>query len=159
MKAYTFVHSYVCGIQVGIQAGHALVELMNQDEDPGQPHTSQWASHHKTFVWLDGGGSSSMLDLVDNIADSRLVFASFRESEMMSNPDDPLDDGMLTAVSVVLPTEYCDIADSIRMDRLRLTYDDGCTMFVDSEGKVVYSLPMALGNVIWKVANSGLKRV
>lgn len=122
MRAYTFINSYICGIQVGIQAGHAIVELMNESKWthgemlPRECEHAQivesWADEHKTFVWLDGGDAEAMDDLHYNIGNSSLPYAVFKE------PGLGLD--VVTSIALVTTPEVQDAIDKIREYRGRV---------------------------------------
>ena len=103
MKAYTFINSYICGIQVGIQAGHANVELA-KDADCND-EVRRWADDHKTFVWLDGGDSFSMNHLARTLIPLNLPYAKFYEPGL---------DGLMTSVSVLLNEIQCDCVELLR---------------------------------------------
>lgn len=127
MRAYTFINSYICGIQVGIQAGHANIQLMvdyrstdssviamsvDHIEDPAIKTVQEWAENHKTFVWLDGGDSNDMSRIRARLTDSKLPFSEFKEPGL---------GGLRTAISIVLTTEQVQLVNLIREDRLELT--------------------------------------
>ena len=99
MKSYTFIHKYIYGPQVGIQAAHSIVELMLYNE------VKDWASNHKTFVWLDGGDSTHMDKLLGLIHLSDFKYGVFREPSMSN---------LVTAITVVIPSEYVSIIDDVR---------------------------------------------
>lgn len=89
MKAYVFVNRYLSGVQVGIQAAHALVRLGvdNSDND-----FYDWATEHETIVVLNGGSSSNMKNILNILSggDNRVEY--FREPDM---------DDMITAIAYV----------------------------------------------------------
>lgn len=123
MKAYTFVHSYICGIQVGIQAGHSNVELMRGLDPAGSECDElidRWASDHKTFVWLDGGDSARLNDIINIIEASGCPYAYFNEPALKCSAADKDDAGMVTAVTVLLDTKLVEAADYIRCEGLHL---------------------------------------
>lgn len=106
MKAYTFVNSYICGIQVGIQAGHSLVELVkNADCDD---EIRRWADDHKTFVWLDGGSSADLDEIYETAMYSSMPSSYFQEEGLGD---------MTTAVTVILNEDQVDVIDKVRKCR------------------------------------------
>lgn len=107
MKAYTFINSYIYGIQVGIQAGHSIVELMN--EFGSTREVQMWANKYKTFAWLDGGNDINMKELLSIVEDSGVPVMPFYE-EGMGN--------LLTSFTLVLTNEQLELADNIRKLKL-----------------------------------------
>lgn len=105
MKAYTFVNTYVCGIQVGIQAGHSLVRHMA--DHGSNPIVAEWVSEHQTFVWLDGGDSRAMDLLAVRLEDAGIPFTAFREEGM---------DDLLTSITFVLDERDVSGIDQLRLD-------------------------------------------
>lgn len=112
MKAYTFINSYIRGIQVGIQAGHSLVELLSANKD--DKGVSEWASHHKTFVWLDGGDSDSMEYLIERAVDVGYPIGVFNEPGLGD---------LVTSFTIVLPENLSSILDDMRKYKLELGYN------------------------------------
>ena len=119
MIAYTFVNSYICGIQVGIQAGHALVDFMAEHSD--HILTKEWVCKHKTFIWLDGG---DMVDVLDKLSYSDMPYSAFEEPGLGNT---------ITAATVVLSEAYVAICDRIRKVR---SYD---VSLPDEDGKLSVS--------------------
>ncbi|CAM0026345.1 hydrolase [Vibrio phage D148] len=154
MKAYTFVHSYICGIQVGIQAGHSNVELMRKEE--GDSDVREWADHHKTFVWLDGGDSEKLNDVINIMQESGMPYAYFNEPALKCSSADEDDAGLVTAATVLLSTEMVEAADYIRRFRLLLNG----TGFHNPDGSF-NPVGNDFGNgekmLIWLIANSRSK--
>lgn len=77
MKLYTFVNSYILGMQVGIQASHSNIEFMR--EHGAEESVREWAQAHKTFVWLDGGGSDKMIENIKLLKAEGFIVSYFRE--------------------------------------------------------------------------------
>lgn len=77
MKLYTFINSYIYGIQVGIQASHSNIEFMNEHGD--NEEVKEWASDHKTFIWLDGGDANQMIENIKLLQDAGFSVSYFRE--------------------------------------------------------------------------------
>lgn len=106
-RMYFLVNQYILGIQAGIQAGHAAVELLNDYRD-ASPNLclkkrliDDWADNHKTFILLEGGYQQRMYDFVEDVlspVDKIIPYTTFKEEVDALN-------GALTAVAFVLP-EY-----------------------------------------------------
>lgn len=125
MKAYTFVNSYICGIQVGIQAGHSIVELMTTYKD--NELVREWSLNHKTFVWLDGGDADGMQETLNLLIKAGLPYEFFMEPGLGN---------MITAVSVVLPTRLVEAADHVRQRRYHLSLASPTAGFYDKDGLI-----------------------
>lgn len=151
MKAYTFINSYVCGIQVGIQAGHANVELA-KDADCND-EVRRWADHHKTFVWLNGGDSDDMAYVLALLTGSGLPFSRFFEPGM---------GGLLTASTVLLNESQCNCVELLRSSRghkIQSDFGKGHVV-LDEMGKVLVQaseFSLAEMRVLSLVATSRLK--
>lgn len=165
MKAYTFINSYVCGIQVGIQAGHAIVELMNsyqpmdssvrammedQNEDLNTELVQEWAESHKTFVWLDGGDSETMGVLALSLHAASMPYAVFREPGLGN---------VVTAISTVLDTEQCELVDTLLSNRGWFSESgmEGDILLYDRDNKLLGYTDKMSGPIVELVANSRLK--
>ena len=133
MKAFTFIHSYICGIQVGIQAGHSIVELMRKEE--GDNTVREWADHHKTFVWLDGGDSENLNDAINIMQESGMPYAYFNEPALKYSSTD---DGIITAATVVASSEMVYYSDLIRQDRLEYREYAARSGFYDKDDEFVF---------------------
>lgn len=120
MRAYTFINSYICGIQVGIQAGHANVGLVDTYREPESGKVVQtvmnWARDYETFVWLDGGKSDDMSRLADRLkeVEDEIPYHIFREPGLGN---------IITAISFVLTTQQVMLANAVRQDGYLLRYD------------------------------------
>lgn len=104
MRFYAMGNYYLSSIQQGIQAAHALGEMVNQSpygDSPVGRTLRDWCKNHKTVVLLNGGNSASLRDLWTLLSDERnTVFPVSKFSE-----DEQSLDGALTCVAIVLP-EY-----------------------------------------------------
>jgi hypothetical protein len=75
------------GIQKGIQAGHAgqfyarLAELNSYGEE-GKAKYNDFIDNHKTFIVLDGGTSSTMIEREKELEEFGIPFASFVEPDL-----------------------------------------------------------------------------
>ena len=147
MKAYTFIHNYICGIQVGIQASHSIVELVSSDQKH-QDLVRDWTLSHRTMAWLDGGDFSSMMGLADTCRNADVPYAVFQEDAM---------NGLVTSISFVLSTEMVEIADSIRHLSLAMTYECFNCIFVDHDGDIFHTVSKGTGELLWAVSQARSK--
>ncbi|QAY01259.1 peptidyl-tRNA hydrolase [Aeromonas phage ZPAH1] len=98
-KCYVFVHRGVKGSYTGIQALHAAVRLVSQNQD--HPDIKAWADEFETVVILDGGNSSNMRTIYSLLTFADNPSATFRETDM---------DNLVTAIAYVpSEVEYMDI--------------------------------------------------
>ena len=85
---YFFTMYNLSGIQKGIQAGHAALEYVRSYafESDSETETKQdlidFVTDHKTFIILDGGTSSTMIDRMDELTELGIPFAAFREPDL-----------------------------------------------------------------------------
>lgn len=79
MRMYFFVMGNLSGRQQGIQAGHAALEYVLKYPDSV---TREFIANHKTFIILDGGTSSTMLQREQELAELAIPFASFQEPDL-----------------------------------------------------------------------------
>lgn len=100
MKGYMIVHCLIPGVRAGVQGAHAMIELMDKYANDGNRMAHIWATYDKTLICLNGGTSKMMHALYDlfNTPDNPYPYAKFHESEDYA-------EGLLTAVSIVLPEE------------------------------------------------------
>lgn len=75
MKLYVFINKYVTGVHAGIQAAHAVAELMLNARFI--QNVKHWAKVDKTIVLLNGGDQSAMELIWDEILDIHVARASF----------------------------------------------------------------------------------
>ncbi|CAL9967962.1 hydrolase [Vibrio phage D69] len=162
MKAYTFIHSYIYGIQVGIQAGHSNIEIM-RNLDPGNhardKAIADWADFHKTFAWLDGGDSDTLNDAINVLQLSGAPYAFFNEPALKSPGSDV---GVVTAATVILTEEEVQAADDIRRYRLVRTESEvDSTTWFESESGSIGTSPMTRqrASLVELVANSRIKGI
>lgn len=96
-RCYVFVHSFLGPIHKGVQAAHAVAELVHRYDDVEDPnyHVSKWVSNDKTLLLLEGGNSANLRQILELAEKSHLPYAEFRE-------DDETLDCILTAVAVVV---------------------------------------------------------
>lgn len=78
---YFFVMYNLSGIQKGIQAGHAALEYVLKWGNQS-PDVCEFIRDHKTFILLDGGTSSTMLQREQELAELSIPFASFQEPDL-----------------------------------------------------------------------------
>lgn len=103
MRAYVFVNRYCKGIQAGIQAAHAIVELVNEHGDV-DPFT-MWADHHKTIVVLDGGDHENLNKIAVELGSSGAEIGTFREPGL---------NHAITAVAVIADEQTMNVIQYIR---------------------------------------------
>lgn len=124
MRAYFFCHSWLSGIQKGIQGAHAISSLVNAasaGEDFMRIY-SEWATNHKTMIFLEGGNQNSLKDWHTFLATQphkvpskeplegqryTMPFHIFREDDESLN-------GCATAVVVLVSTKLCKAIDNYR---------------------------------------------
>ena len=102
LRAYTLTTMYSVGIQSGIQAAHALVELGRMyDSDKGSPGANyrDWADNHRTVVFKTYPGGSDQMEAL--FADLQVACAAvglpvmkFHEGALR---------GSLTSIALVVP--------------------------------------------------------
>lgn len=96
---YFFTMYNLSGIQKGIQAGHAALEYVLQY---GNTDSSlhKFLREHKTFIILDGGTSSTMLDRAEELKELGIRHACFYEPDLNNS---------LSAIAfLVYEDEYAD---------------------------------------------------
>jgi len=79
-RMYGLVPYNISEIQAGIQFGHAVVEY-----GLGYFKTKEykeWATSHKTFIILNGGTSSTMVDNVQSLIDNDVIHRTFVEPDL-----------------------------------------------------------------------------
>ena len=105
LRLYSLVNFYISGMHVGIQTGHAAVDLVRKyssilDLQGGRITEQQmelvteWADNHKTFICLNGGDSGSVTAAASILDESGFPWVEFREPGL---------DNAQTCVAVVLP--------------------------------------------------------
>lgn len=113
-RLYCFNNMYLSGIQNGIQAAHAAVDLVSKYIDPLNNWSNlttnivgQW-TYDKTMIVLSAGDSEVMEQIYNHMIlqditgegnDEQYPWAAFREDGM---------DGLLTSIAVVLPKKMYD---------------------------------------------------
>lgn len=102
MRFYGYVHFQLSSIQQGIQAKHALGEMVVEaaDHPETSPAMMAWLRGHRTTILLNGGNSKGLHELKAAWASVQklqptLPYSLFHESEEAM-------EGILTAVGVVL---------------------------------------------------------
>tara|TARA_Y100001973_G_C5182760_1_gene325895 strand:+ start:712 stop:1116 length:405 start_codon:yes stop_codon:yes gene_type:complete len=63
-SCYVFVHTHLSAIQKGVQAAHAVAELVNHETKLPIENQSvgfdQWIKKDKTMIFLDGGNTKQL---------------------------------------------------------------------------------------------------
>jgi len=90
MKLYVFVHSHLSTMQKGIQAAHAVAEILLKDKK-----ARKWAKEHKTLIIVEGGNTQRMDSLLSHLQGSGISYAPFYE-------DNDTLDGLHTATAVLV---------------------------------------------------------
>lgn len=104
MRLYFFNNMYLGGIQAGIQAGHAAVELMLKYGD--EPAVKDWAENHKTFIILNGGDSDNLHAIYNEIMElPEYYYAAFREPGVNNS---------LTSIALLVPESVYEAASVMR---------------------------------------------
>lgn len=131
MRGYFWGNMYLSSIQQGIQSAHCMSEMFIKYQYTSSPHPlilSDWASHHKTMILLNGGYSETLRTLLTMFRkDSNpYPFASFNEGQ------DALD-GALTCVGIILPERIYGASALARKNRVTVrTVGD----FIDTKCEV-----------------------
>jgi hypothetical protein len=104
MRFYAVGNQYLSSIQQGIQAFHALGEMVS-GSGAKVAMVDEWLHNHKTLVCLNGGNNARLKEFYDFVNDSenRYPFSSFSEDE------DSLG-GMLTCVGIIVPEKIYKIS-------------------------------------------------
>lgn len=104
-RCYTFGNMYLSSIQQGIQAAHAVTELF-VNQYAGSKNNApliEWATHHKTMICLNAGGSQELeeIAMVLGRPDNEFPWAMFIESEEALG-------GIMTCVAIIIPAYIYD---------------------------------------------------
>jgi len=96
MRLYCFNNSYIEGIAGGVQAAHAVAELIRKyDETTPEYHAVvEWAEDHKTIIVLRAGDHDALTSLIGVLKTGPHAWASFTEPGL---------NDATTSVCVVLP--------------------------------------------------------
>lgn len=105
LRLYTFTLTQLKTIQQGIQAAHAVVELMIKQDDEW---VFSWAHQYKTMICLDGGDCVDMAALREFLAssDNPYPYAHFYEDGSLC--------GLHTSTAIVLPERIFNAAECLR---------------------------------------------
>lgn len=123
MRLYTFVNMYLSPIQHGIQTAHIVSDLfvkyssndLYYDAEYAQTYLYDWAENHKTIIVKNGGFSSNLIDIYDQISNQNVYpCAIFREEVDALN-------SAVTAVGIVLPADVYKIDTMLFRDGEELT--------------------------------------
>lgn len=114
LRLYTFTLTQLKTIQQGIQAAHAVVELMIKRDDEW---VFAWAHQYKTMICLDGGDYTDMVALREFLAssDNPYPYAHFFEDESLAR--------LHTSTAIVLPERIWKTADELRTGKPTMTFD------------------------------------
>jgi hypothetical protein len=92
LRMYFFVMYNLSGIQKGIQAGHAAIEY--ELKHGNKKVYKDFATHHKTFILLDGGGSRDMESRMAELEYFKVDHAPFYEPDLNDS---------LSAIAFIVP--------------------------------------------------------
>lgn len=111
---YFFTMYNLSGRQAGIQAGHAAMRYaltfgFNAGKSTSAQETKaelvDFLTNHETFIILDGGTSSTMLDRARELAEMEIPFSVFHEPDLNNS---------LSAIAFILhEDEYAPSEDEI----------------------------------------------
>lgn len=82
-RCYTFGVYYLSSIQQGIQAAHAIADMMARYADKDTPERElimKWAREDKTMICLNAGNHKSLLEIAETFEKSKYPCALFQES-------------------------------------------------------------------------------
>lgn len=105
-RAYFIGNMYLSSIQQGIQAAHVLQEMHNKYyvmSNGAARILREWGQHDKTMILLNGGYSSALNELYND-----LMFWSHNGTEFpvaKFNEEYDALNGALTSVGIILPEE------------------------------------------------------
>jgi hypothetical protein len=94
LRMYFFVMYNLSGIQKGIQAGHAALEFYR--EHGNIPEYQEFIDKHKTFILLDGGGSTDMMQRMRELDEFGVDYSTFVEPDLNYS---------LSAIAFIVPEE------------------------------------------------------
>lgn len=107
MRIYFFCHSFLSGVQKGIQAVHCLDGMWSRygqtlpiERTPEEKMFHEWSEKHKTITLLEGGSCQDLLELQAGIGLTPYPWGGFHEDGSLSHA--------LTCVGVLVPTEVYD---------------------------------------------------
>jgi hypothetical protein len=104
MRFYAVGNQYLSSIQQGIQAFHALGDMVSH-YGAEEAMVDDWLRNHKTLVCLNGGNNARLNAFYDFVNDDQnpYPFSAFSEDE------DSLG-GMLTCVGIIVPDKIYKIS-------------------------------------------------
>jgi hypothetical protein len=125
MRAYFFCHSWLSGIQKGIQGAHAISSLVNVAGGGADfmKIYGEWATNHKTMIFLEGGNQDSLKDWHSFLAaqphkvpsqKKPLAEQHYTMPFYIFHEDDESLNDCATAVVVLVSTKLCEAIDNYR---------------------------------------------
>jgi hypothetical protein len=107
LRCFTFTLKQLNTMQQGIQAAHAVVELVRTHRKDGP--VQEWADLWKTLILLDGGeyADLSKIQTLFMSTHNPFAWAAFHESYESL-------DGMMTSLAIVLPERIFKTAEVLR---------------------------------------------
>lgn len=112
-RFYSFTNMYLSSIQKGIQTAHAVSEMSKTvyPTNIANDAYSNWAKFDKTIIVLNGGNQAMLQMLYDFAVPFGKRFdlpvVKFHEDEQSLN-------GALTAVGIILPSCWYELASNLR---------------------------------------------
>lgn len=92
MILFSFVNSYLSGIQKGLQTAHLVSQLHNKYGKDSQ-------LKNETILIFDGGNCNNLEHLVEILSECGCQYSSFREDQKSLN-------GAMTCVGIIFPDSY-----------------------------------------------------
>lgn len=77
---YSIVLRQLNGINNGVQTTHGVCEYVNKYWDT--PELQKWIKQDKTLVVLNGGVYQNMMDIIDELKNNGIKFATFEEEDL-----------------------------------------------------------------------------
>ena len=104
-RLYFFNNMYMKGIQAGIQAGHAAVDLVDDYRD--NKDVRDWARNHKTFIILNGGDHTNLINIMTYLDTQcpKVPSSVFTEPGL---------DNAITSIAVLVPEKVYEHAAVLR---------------------------------------------
>ena len=115
MKCYVFVNSYLKGIDVGIQAAHAIARLATQCSADGDfMDFERWEQKHSTIIVLNGGGHDRLEETMNFLTDNEGGAGLWDEEVGVFR--EPGLNNTFTAVAIVANETVCAIMQELKED-------------------------------------------
>jgi hypothetical protein len=105
-------------LQQGVQAAHAVVELVTDPKTRDNEMVLEWSRGHKTLIFLNAGIVSDLRAIIEQFSDKRNPYpwATFTESQDFLA-------GITTSVAIVLPERIFKLGPTLNTGKLSTSYD------------------------------------